>query len=118
MTAGVQPGVTVPNVPLVESDGEPLESHWHVLQISLLLEGWRLSQRRYRAVKPDERGWMWVKELGLWLGPWKGEYQRYETVWLRFYDAEGRLVPTNAEAAEAEVIRLKARLAELEAGQK
>src|SRR5207248_1628430 len=38
MTAGVQPGVTVPNVPLVESDGEPLESHWHVLQISLLIE--------------------------------------------------------------------------------
>jgi Uma2 family endonuclease len=30
--------VPLPNVPLVETDGVPLESHWHVLQIALLIE--------------------------------------------------------------------------------
>src|SRR5262249_26520455 len=36
MSLGLDREVTVPNVPLVETDGDPLESHWHVLQISLL----------------------------------------------------------------------------------
>jgi Uma2 family endonuclease len=100
------------------------------------LEGWRLGpRRRYRAIKPDARGWLRVEELGLWLGPWQGKYRGYEAVWLRFYDDAGNLVPTEAEAeqaraeveqkraepeqkraeaAEAEVARLKARLSELE----
>jgi Uma2 family endonuclease len=91
------------------------------------LEGWRLGpRRRYRAIPPNERGWMEVEELGLWLGPWRGQYQGFDAVWLRFYDAEGRLVPTQAEvaaaaeqraeAAEVEIARLKERLAQLEGG--
>jgi Uma2 family endonuclease len=231
MSLGVETEVTVPNVPLAETDGVPLESHWHVLQISLLielvefkfrnrtdyyiggntfiyfseeqarnkdyrgpdffyvdgvsrlplrpywvvwqeggrypdviiellspttakedrttkkalyertfktyeyfcydpetalLEGWRLGKRgRYRVIRPNERGWIWVEELEVWLGTWEGVYRGYETVWLRFYDVEGRLVPTPAEsaearaqAAEAESARLKERLTKLEKGQK
>ena len=227
MSVQTEPQVTLPNVQLVETDGVPLESHWHVLQIALLLElvaywlrdrndyyaggnmfiyfseeqarnrdyrgpdffyvdgvnrlpmrpfwavwqeggrypdliiellspttaqedrttkrtlyertfrafeyfcydpdaeqleGWRLGPRqRYRAIEADERGWMEVEELGLWLGTWRGRYQGFEAVWLRFYDAEGRPVPTQAElaeAAEAEVARLKERLAELEREQR
>jgi Uma2 family endonuclease len=223
MSVGPEPPIVLPKVQLVETDGVPLESHWHVLQIALLLElvaywlrdrndyyaggnmliyfseeqarnrdyrgpdffyvdganrlplrpfwavwqeggrypdliiellspttaqedrttkrtlyertfrtfeyfcydpdaeqleGWRLGPRqRYRATEPNERGWMEVEELGVWLGTWRGQYQGFEAVWLRFYDAEGRLVPTQgelAEAAEAEVARLKERLAELE----
>jgi Uma2 family endonuclease len=90
-----------------------------------LLEGWRLGAKgRYRAIKANDKGWLWVEELGLWLGTWRGTYQGYENVWLRFYDADGRLVPTQAEkataeaaraaGAEAEVARLKERLAALE----
>jgi hypothetical protein len=82
------------------------------------LEGWRLGPRqRYQTIEPDARGWMQVEELGLWLGTWRGTYQGFEAVWLRFYDAEGRLVPTQAEraeSAEAELARVKERLAELE----
>jgi Uma2 family endonuclease len=107
------------------------------------LEGWRLGgRRRYRSIRLDERGWMWIEELELWLGTWKGVYQGYEAVWLRFYDAQGRLVPIHGEAAEdraqaaedrahaaedraqaaedraqvaeAEMARLKERLAQLE----
>jgi Uma2 family endonuclease len=88
------------------------------------LEGWRLGpRRRYRTIPPNERGWMEVEELGLWLGPWRGQWQGFDAVWLRFYDSEGRLVPTRgeageqrAEAAEEEVARLKERLAQLEGG--
>lgn len=79
------------------------------------LEGWRLNKRgRYRALKPNERGWLWCEELQLWLGTWNGKYLEEEGTWLRFYDRQGRLVPIRAEAAEAELARVKARLAELE----
>jgi hypothetical protein len=71
----------------------------------------------------------------MWLGPWEGEHSGDRAVWLRFYDADGVLVPTGfeaerqraeaerrraeaerrrAEASEAELARLRARLAELE----
>jgi Uma2 family endonuclease len=241
MTVEVETPVPLPTVRLIESDGIPLESHWHVLQIALLievvtcqlqgrddyyaggnmflyyseeqarnrdyrgpdffyvnganrlpmrpywavwqeggrypdvivellspttaeedrttkralyervfrtreyfcydpesqeLEGWRIGTRgRYRSIKANDKGWLWVEELGLWLGTWRGKYQEYDQVWLRFYNKQGRLVPTGQEAearrakeqarrakaqarraaaAEAEVARLKERLAALE----
>jgi Uma2 family endonuclease len=88
------------------------------------LEGFRLMGRRYQPIRPDERGWLWSDQLELWLGTWAGAYQRKLTTWLRFYDTNGHLVLTPAEAerqraererqradaAEAEVKRLKSRL--------
>src|SRR5713226_1079620 len=77
------------------------------------LEGWRLGEgAHYQPMKPNKHGWLWSEELQLWLGAWKGQYLRIEATWLRVYDANGRLVPIRAEAAEAEVAQLKARLAE------
>lgn len=65
------------------------------------LEGWRLGQRgRYRSIRPNERGWMHVEKLDLWLGTWRGPYQGFDALWLRFYDSEGSLVPLRSEAAE------------------
>ena len=86
------------------------------------LEGWRIGPHgRYRPIKANAKGWLWIEELDLWLGTWRGKYQEYDQVWLRFYDKDGRLVPTGKEAearraaaAEIEVARLKERLAELE----
>ena len=82
------------------------------------LIGWRLSAGRYRPLEPNERGWLWSEELELWLGKWQGEFQREQAVWLRFYDREGNLIPTEAEAArqraeaaETELARLRERLA-------
>ena len=74
---------------------------------TLRLQGWRLNKRRrYKALVPNERGWLWSEELGLWLGTWTGKYQGEEATWLRFYDSEYRLVFTASEAeqqsAEAE----------------
>lgn len=64
--------------------------------------GWRLSAGRYTPIPRDERGWLWSEELKLWLGPWAGAIQGEEAVWLRYYDAEGKLLPTGEEDAEAE----------------
>lgn len=83
--------------------------------------GWRLERGRYKPIAADERGWMWSEVLQAFLGLWEGEFQKQETLWLRLYDRDGRLVPTpaeaerrRAEAAMAEAESLRARLRELE----
>lgn len=94
------------------------------------LRGWRLRDGRFVEREPNDRGWLWSAELELWLGLWEGEFQRVQATWLRFYTGDGDLVltPTEAEArraeteaqradeAEAEVARLRARLATLDSG--
>ena len=81
------------------------------------LRGWRLDARgRYQELALDERGWLWSEQLGLWLG--KAEYLIGEhtepLLVLRFFDAAGRPLPTEAEAAVAQAQR-EARRAEAEA---
>jgi hypothetical protein len=83
------------------------------------LYGWRLGERGYRALKPNEHGWLWSEELGVWLGEWQGEYERVDAVWLRFYTSDGRLTPTGEEAqaeahreAEARATQSEARAAQ------
>lgn len=84
--------------------------------------GHRLVGRSYERLEPNEQGQLWSDTLGLFLGVHDGK--------LRFFDAEGRLVPTpeeaatraesrveqaesRAERAESEVERLAARLREM-----
>jgi Uma2 family endonuclease len=89
------------------------------------LEGWRLgNDLRYHDLAPNDRGWLWSEQLGAWLGTWEGLYQRrVQGVWLRLFEADGRLVPLFAEAAEqraeateqrAEAERQRAEAAEAE----
>lgn len=96
--------------------------------------GWRLGSGGYVALAPNEQGWLWSEQLGLWLGQWGGGYLGEEATWLRFYTSEGALVEITAEVerhraeterrraeverqraerAEAELERLRARLREL-----
>jgi Uma2 family endonuclease len=84
------------------------------------LEGFRLLDGSYQPLKADAQGRLWSRELALWLGRWRGRRNGLEASWLRLYDGDGRLLPTaeeaerqRADAAEAEVARLRARLAEL-----
>ena len=74
-------------------------------------DGSQLMASRYIELEPNEQGWLWSEEMDLWLGTWQGEIQRTTATWLRSYTADGRLMPTRAEAAEAEVARLGALLA-------
>lgn len=71
------------------------------------LEGFRLVDRSYRSILPDEKGRLWSGQLGGFLGLWRGIYQGTEDDdWIRLFRPDGTLVPTEAEAerqqAEAE----------------
>ncbi len=86
---------------------------------SKTLEGFRLVEGHYQMLKPNDRGWLWSEELQLWLGTWEGEYMRTRATWLRFYTADGELVPLEEESerqrAEAEHQRAEAERHQTEA---
>ncbi|MBI1929188.1 Uma2 family endonuclease [Candidatus Poribacteria bacterium] len=61
------------------------------------LRGWRLVNMTYQELKPSARGELWSEELGLGLGLCEGRYLKSDDTWLRFYDEQGVLVPTEGE---------------------
>ncbi len=61
---------------------------------SLEFEGFALLQGSYQPMQPNERGRFWSLQLQLFLG--------IEDSRLRFFTAEGQLVPTPEEAAQQE----------------
>jgi Uma2 family endonuclease len=63
-----------------------------------LLEGWSLERSKYQPLSPNEHGWLWCAQLGLWLGTWEGEFRGQRDVWPRFYDKNGKLLLTGEEA--------------------
>ena len=85
------------------------------------LWGWHLTDRGYYPLEVDTSGRMWSAELEAWIGPWEGMFQGEQAVWLRLFDADGWLWPTEAEAerqraeaAESEIARLQAELHRLQ----
>jgi Uma2 family endonuclease len=84
------------------------------------LDGLRLVGRTYRPIQPDEQGRLWSEQLGVFLGVWSGVIEGRKGDWVRLFRPDGSLVPTpqeeteierrRAEAAEAEVARLRALL--------
>lgn len=86
---------------LYEQTFKTHEYYWYDPFEPRTLQGWQLhAGRGYQAMTPDARGWIWSPALQLWIGRWDGIYRRDQTTWLRFYDAEGRLVLTSEEMAE------------------
>src|SRR5437763_5337198 len=118
---------------LYEQTFKTREYYWYDPYDARVFQAWQLDPSgAYQAMTPDARGWVWSPTLQLWIGRWEGTYQRDPAIWLRFYDPEGRLLPTpqeiaeaeranadaeraRADAAEAEVARLRAELARLRA---
>lgn len=76
-------------------------------------EGLRLFGQTYRPIPPDEHGRVWSEQLGVSFGLWHGvtEGRRYD--WVRLFRPDGTLVPTAQERAEAEHQRAEAAEAEL-----
>lgn len=75
---------------------------------TLELQGYELMRGQYQTMQPDPRGWLWSHQLQLFLGIQDGK--------LRFFTADGQLVPTPEEAAQAAQKRnekLAAKLREL-----
>jgi Uma2 family endonuclease len=71
--------------------------------------GFYLIHGKYQAVEPNEKGYLWSEELGLYLGINQGL--------LRYFTSNGTLVPTPEESAEMEAERaeMEAKRAEIEA---
>ncbi|MCB1191255.1 MAG: Uma2 family endonuclease [Leptospiraceae bacterium] len=76
-------------------------------------QGWRWDYdlEVYKEEKKDSRGWIYSKELGLYVGLWEGKV--FETVgkWLRLFDKAGNLVllPDEKERIIAEKEKIKAK---------
>ena len=59
------------------------------------LLGYQLTEDGYKRFEPNEKGWLWLAPVNLWLG-WRGEA-------IACYDAEGNLVDIgNGRVAEAQ----------------
>ena len=61
---------------------------------SLEFAGFDLIRGKYQPITPNEQGWMFSSELGLYLGIREGK--------LRFFTPDGELVPTPEETAQEE----------------
>jgi Uma2 family endonuclease len=85
------------------------------------MDGFCLVGDRYQRLFPDEENRIWSEKLGLRLGLWRGLRTGVETAWVRLFEADGRLVPTEAEAehqrAEAEHQRAEAECQRAEAAE-
>jgi Uma2 family endonuclease len=70
------------------------------------LLGWRLTGKRYQPIQPNQDGFIWCDEVGLFLGVVEHDFSRARgTVKTpRFFDKDGHLLPTakEAEAQRAE----------------
>jgi Uma2 family endonuclease len=60
---------------------------------TLEFQGFGLIAGEYQPSEPDERGWMWSKQLGLYLGVLESK--------LRFFTPNGHLVPTPTEQVQS-----------------
>ncbi len=75
---------------------------------SLEFAGFHLLDGKYEALQPNAQGHLWSQQLGLYLGIYQGL--------VRFFTADGQLVPTPEESAEQQAQRaerLAAKLREL-----
>lgn len=63
------------------------------------LRAFGLVNARYQELDlPDQR--VWIADLKAGLGLWHGTYQGIERHWLRWYDAAGNWMPTEAEESQ------------------
>jgi Uma2 family endonuclease len=72
-------------------------------------QGFSLVSGTYQSLEPNARGHLWSEQLGLYLGVLDGM--------LRFFTAEGKLVPTLEEATDAALQEAEAAQQEAEAAQ-
>jgi Uma2 family endonuclease len=61
---------------------------------TLEFKGFHLSDGRYQEVSPNSKGWLWSQQLELYLGVYQSK--------LRFFNANGDLIPNLEEIAQQE----------------
>jgi len=60
------------------------------------LRAFKLNEAHYQELEVQD-GRVWMSELDLGLGLWQGEFQGINRLWLRWYDAQGNWILTEAE---------------------
>lgn len=73
------------------------------------IELYHLIGSHYELTNPNAYGQYEIPELKVALGIWQGTYQNMELPWLRWWDLQGKLLPSPEEKAE----KLAAKLREL-----
>src|SRR5262249_19666298 len=63
---------------------------------------------RFQPLSANARGHYEIAPLGVELGIWQGTYQDVNLPWLRWWDAQGSLLPTAEERAERLAAQLRA----------
>jgi hypothetical protein len=71
------------------------------------LDVYRLVEGRYQAQSLDQDGRIWLEEIGLFLGTWRGQKAEMTTTWLRWWDQTGNLLLWGQESLELERQRLE-----------
>lgn len=66
------------------------------------VEVWRLVGGHYELVAANERGHYPIEPMGIELGIWEGTYKNFQLPWLRCWDNNGQLLPTDSERADEE----------------
>jgi Uma2 family endonuclease len=80
------------------------------------LEVYHRVRKKFKRMKPNKRGHYPIAPLSVELGVWQGRYVGDAAAWLRWWDAQGNLLPTAEERAESmaeKAERLAAKLREL-----
>lgn len=73
-----------------------------------LLEFYNLQDGIYELKLPDENGRQWIPSMQLFLGTWRGTKEGRTGYWLRWWDADGNLLPWAVEQVEQERQRAEA----------
>jgi len=73
--------------------------------VSGKLEVYYLAGGFYRQLEPNASARYSIEPLGVELGLWQGNYQNQAGLWLRWWDAQGNLLPTGQELAVQETLR-------------
>lgn len=63
------------------------------------LQAFQLAGNRYQAMELLS-GRLWIPDLEMGLALWQGEYRGALRQWLRWYDAQGNWIPTEAERTQ------------------
>ena len=64
------------------------------------VEVWRMAGTAYELVPANERGHYPIASMGIELGIWVGSYRGVHLPWLRCWDEQGQLLPSDDERAE------------------
>ncbi len=108
----ISPGTLMSDLGEVKREQNGTPTKWQVYEQILKVPHYvvydRYQQRWWVFKRIDEQyqeqstsnGQYWLSELKIGLGLWQGEYQGINRQWLRWYDADQKWIPTEAERQE------------------